>query len=1140
PASTKPPEEKPAEAKRANVLVVPLGMAGAARANPPAKPVLEEQQSRQKFFLPRADRLLVRTLVQAQEAIGQGRFAEAARILGEILAAPQDYAFQPDTGEPLYRTLKSEAARLLALSPPEALQIYQTLYEPRAKKALEEAIAARDTERLLTTAENFFFTSSGAEAMYLLGLAFLDRGQPVQAALVFQRLRGHPMCQRFEPMRSLLEASAWYRAGELPSAQTALEQLPPELRGAMVLLAGRQEKLFTQAVEGIGWLRTKLGLPALSASPSGWFFVHFNPAHNPAADVGPAYLQPLAHWPVCQEPIVARSAQQIRKKFFDELKPAMVQLYPLIVGRKVIFYTSTSLRAVDLDTGRLLWDAPMEDPLRLFLQPYRTGLSKSSPEEKPPAERPAESQSNLTGRILAGVLARQLRSFVPVSAPQEELDETNLSPEKLREILAGGVQERFWGETAFGLSSSDGRRVYGLEDLPFRFPVQFQRVVVTADGRRRPEPVLQKSYNLLVAYDIQTGKAIWEVGGPPDVEGMTLAGAYFLGPPIPLAGRLYVVALIEEETRLMELASDTGQVLNQLSLSGKQTDPNSHRAMLLAMGLPIDRFRLGDAPVCLPAYADGILVCRTAENHYVGVDLLSRSVRWIYEAAQEEDDLEGAAAMLGLVPAALRRAYAALKNQDDRWLEAGITIGEGYVLLTPPGSNKLLCLRLADGHRQWTLPRRDGLFVAAVADGRAVVVGRESLWAVRLQDGQPAWSSGDIALPTGAIPAGRGYRKGRYYYLPLTTAEVAAFDLEAGRLAARSRSPQGIVPGNLVACGQVILSQDVDGVYQWEILDNRAKQTSAALAQSPNDLQALLDHAEVLLAQGRWQKSLDLLERSKTAVGPAAQDQPRFQQLLTAAAQDAFQSDPEGFLARLNQIEALWKPKEFQTQILPLLARVYQQQGQIETAFEKYLALLRLISNPTDHQERISTLHTVRQDRWIAARLAELYQQASPEIRVRLEGRLAPWNQPDRLEEFVRYFGFHPDAQMARLQLAQRHVQAGRLVQAEWLLQTVFEQAQPAEQRLVAVRLAELYRKAGRHESALEVYRLLSGPWADLPCADGKTGRQLTEALPADDPVRRLPAAESPWPLETPKVEIVARPTPMRQWFFVLVDKKSS
>lgn len=1139
--ASKANQARSAPAQQVGLPLAGQGPVGVPKAHRSGQP-LEPEKNPSNVFLPRADRLLVRRLIQAEQAIGQGRWAEAVPILGDILADPQNYAFQPEATEPLYRTIKSEAARLLEQMPPEGLQTYQTLYESRARAALEAAARRGDLEQLQAVVERFFFTRSGAEALYLVGRALLDRGQPLQAALAARRLRRHHQATEWEPTVSVLEAVAWYGAGDLAAAESALRELAVRLPGQRFQWAGREEKLVFQPNGELAWLQEKLGLPKGEKPPQGWLFVHANAAQDRSGELGMPYLWPVAHWPTCPEPLLEELACQIRRQFHEELQPALFRPHPLVVGNKVIFCTSTQLQAVDLKTGQIAWKAPIEDPLRLFLAPYENRLE--------PGRRitaPATSGGNRQtdgkklSQILAALVFPSLDIFDGADSEEEEWEERNLSAERLREILAEGLQERFWADTGFGLLSTDGHRVYALEDVSFHFPVQFQRVVVTADGRRRPEPLLQKNYNLLVAYDLRTGKAVWELGGPPDVAGTKLAGAYFLGPPLPLGGRVYAVALFEEQTCLFELAANTGQVLSQLPLSSPgPAEPITQPAGLLARGIALKEGWPEQLPCRMAAYADGILVCPTAREQYVAVDLLGRRIRWIYEAAQEEQEDLSWLGRFVAVPAPIRRAYTAWKQQNDRWLEAGIFIGEGHVVLSVPGSNKLICLRLEDGHRQWAVPRKDGLFVAAVAQGKVVVVGRESIWAVRLQDGQSAWPSGPVAMPAGAMPAGRGYRNGPYYYLPLTTGEVAAFDLQWGRLVARSRSPQGLIPGNLVACNGVILSQDGDGLYWWESLEQRAKQTAARLVQSPHNVQALLEHAEVLLAQGEWKKCLDLLEQGKSALEQPGQVQRRFHQLLLAAVQDGFLLNPEGLVARLEQIQRLWGQTAEQPQLLELIAQAYHHQGQLEAAFDTYLRLLRQAPNLTQQYHWVNTAHKVRKDRWIAARLAELYQKATPPIRTRLDAKLAEWKQPNRQEEFVRYFGFHPDAQQVRLALAEQYLHSGRLLEAEWLLQTVVEQAEEAQQAEAAVRLAQLYRKAGRYEAAAAVYRVLAGRWGERLCADGKTGRELLEALPAADPVRSLLSQPPPWPSTPPRVETLSSKRGLRYTFLVSLGQRSS
>ena len=127
---------------------------------------------------------------------------------------------------------------------------------------------------------------------------------------------------------------------------------------------------------------------------------------------------------------------------------------------------------------------------------------------------------------------------------------------------------------------------------------------------------------------------------------------------------------------------------------------------------------------------------------------------------------------------------------NSRWADASVTIAEGCVLLTPPESNQLHCINLIEGTLLWQKPRDDGLYVACVADGKAVVVGKSSVRAMKLADGEPAWSDGNLPLPSGSVPSGRGFFNGQRYHLPLSSAEVAVIDVPSGASwPARNRAP---------------------------------------------------------------------------------------------------------------------------------------------------------------------------------------------------------------------------------------------------------------------------------------------------------------------------------------------------------------
>ena len=97
--------------------------------------------------------------------------------------------------------------------------------------------------------------------------------------------------------------------------------------------------------------------------------------------------------------------------------------------------------------------------------------------------------------------------------------------------------------------------------------------------------------NKLAAYDIHTGKLQWELGGQ---EALTQSDTFFLGPPLPLRGQLYVIAEIKGEMRLLALDGATGTLLWKQQLA------------MVEVNLTQDPIRRMAG--ISPSYSDGVLI----------------------------------------------------------------------------------------------------------------------------------------------------------------------------------------------------------------------------------------------------------------------------------------------------------------------------------------------------------------------------------------------------------------------------------------------------------------------------------------------------------------------------------------------------
>jgi len=141
------------------------------------------------------DRTTLQTLNAARELVEQNRYSEAVRFLSAIIESSEDFWYQPSTEEPVYRSVKSEAQRLIGALPREGRQSYELQFGAQAKQLLKKAVEKGDIAGVAEVSRRFFHTQASYEATHLLGIYHQQRGQPLAAALCFRRLRQTPAAQ---------------------------------------------------------------------------------------------------------------------------------------------------------------------------------------------------------------------------------------------------------------------------------------------------------------------------------------------------------------------------------------------------------------------------------------------------------------------------------------------------------------------------------------------------------------------------------------------------------------------------------------------------------------------------------------------------------------------------------------------------------------------------------------------------------------------------------------------------------------------------------------------------------------------------------------------------------------------------------
>ncbi|HTI49817.1 MAG TPA: PQQ-binding-like beta-propeller repeat protein, partial [Planctomycetaceae bacterium] len=830
---------------------------------------------------------------RGRELLQDGNYIEGTHLLQSILESDEDDFFHPDSENALpERSLKFETQALLGDLPAAGREIYEKQYGPVARRLLTRAISDNDAEELALVTRRFFHTQAGYEAAYRLAADQLDHGHPLTAALSFERLRKTPRADdQFEPLLSLKTALSWQRAGRDQIAVDVLLQLLKKYRQPSVTLGGREIPFFKDREQALPWMAAALGAPPRVDSDSAarrWTMFRGDARRNGESAGGSPYLN--RGWRAStiegatassdQDAVVAHAfPERARAGTVGSNEPAAPQipgLQPLVVDDLVIVRSIGDLRAYELATGKLAWAAGEKD--QFLLELLRTGGG-------PQAQTPGTS----------------LLSFL--------------------------IAQRVWDDATFGTISSDGELVFAIEDLGLAGP------------NPAPTPRFNRDFNRLVAFDVRTGKAMWEAGGPRGEGDDDLAGAFFLGAPLVLDGRLYGLVEYGSEIRLVALEPRNGRLLWSQILSD---DANGVWNFLRRRG------------GLSPSYDGGILVCPTGADQATAVDLTARSLLWRYRLRNRTDGYDPRPQQLIIAPQQLAmRAQMTGGIDQNRWLDSAAIISEARVLLAARDSNELHCLNLLDGTLLWKTPRGEGLFVAGVHQGLVLVVGRTFVQALRLADGKPAWSE-PATIP---VPSGRGYLAGGRYYLPLSTAEVATIDLRDGRIVSRSRSISDRVPGNLIGVGGSVVSQGADFIEAFQQLETLEAEIAATLTANPDDSEALALRGEIRLQRGDVREAYADLQRALELKS----DDAGVRELLVGSLLEGLRVDFGTYRHLQVDFDRLLTTPAQRSAWLWLQASGLQRSGEWQSAFE---ALLRFADPDVSDQEteRIDATLTVRRD----------------------------------------------------------------------------------------------------------------------------------------------------------------------------------
>lgn len=971
------------------------------------------------------DRQLENRLRLIQQQLEAGQIVPGLGSLQGLLDMPEDAFIRLGKSE-IPRGAHRLALHWLERGTPEVLETYQLLYGASAQKLLDRGLQTHDIALLREVVRRYYYTAAGFTALDRLSSRAQDVGDDVLAAAGFMRLLQTAVHRnRVTPLLQAKAALCFHRLRDIRRAQEIVREvgnrpllvggrLVPAERWLGEVQAGRPLKELQNHVVGGSSARNDQGT---GSSPAFGYPVWTTTLAGPSS----RFLEPLvAAWMTEQQ---------------QENSPSGMAHFPLAVGNLLVFRDFEGIRAVEFETGTTVWS-------------YRCDTSLLT-------DFVARSGS---GNVETSQIARQLA-----------------------------------GNWTLGMLSSDGRRIFAIDNLESNWS---QRGIIP--GQVDDPQAAVRQTNRLIALPVQPeGEQpvpLWIQGGssapaentektpgivPAVKETVAAQGTsrdepamtdyFFLGPPLPLNGNLYVIAERRQQLQLLCLRAETGRMLWKQELC----------ALPLPVSLDPTRYYLA----CVPAYADGVLVCPTHAGILAAADPLTGELLW--SSPYEDKDQQ-------------QKATAAPYAPRTRFGHPGYPnfpmIQGGRVVYLPAHADAVCCFDLHSGKLVWRSRREDFEqaieYVAAVGETQALIVGRRRCRGLSLADGRETWS-----YPLTSLPAGRGCRVGGNYLVPLVEGSVLSLDLRTGRRAGLAL-PRGTTrPGNLLAQGDLLISFGAHEIHAFPQAEPWLKKLSAAGGNQPAYSGQLLMQAELELAVGKNQIARKHL-RDVLAKPTSPDTQSRSETLLRELLIAELRTSPETRAATLRELQPLMQTPLQRGRVLSLQAGWQQPEqdlhGLAGTARElARLPLSGLLPLDDDPARQLSSAALSRElleaVRTAPQPVGNFDQQLLAEFQSALHARDA-----ERLRQLITIYGNWPVAKAMQLELAQLLASRGKEQQVELLLLDCAAHPRREIAAQAWVRLIELYNDVGLyHRSGRYLQQLASLP----PHSAVGPGRRVAEFL---------------------------------------------
>ena len=1002
-------------------------------------------------------------LTTARRHLRSGQFTQAIGVLSQILNSAQDGFVVTDAGR--YVNAKTEANRLIAAMPPPALRDYQQQFGQVAGRRLDAARFSGDVQRLIDVADQFRNTAAGRQALRQLAMQHFDHGHFFAAAAAFRDVLAHPLTKSpAEPMVITPLIVSLARCGDHRGARTLFQQHRQLFSSHRLQIGGRPVPLGD-------WLRRQLDEPSNQPERGAWKSFSSTTGSVLVADASTPSVQSPPRWQ--REIGLPKSVAGLIDAELAELErhgiTRLCSFRPLVIGDVVVVRSIDHLTALERPTGKVIWSRRIGSPV-------------------------AKLSANLK----------------------------RLKNDGLHDMISRSLVRRLQADTLWAALSSDGARLFAVVENERRNQGPLSAARNPFAGTPRADGDQQKLYSSLVAFDLPTGRELWQIGGPNTMIGDddSFGTVSFLGAPLVLDGSLYVVGRTSQQMRLFAIEAVEGTLLwSQMLAHRSGSRPSAANTRGVA---------------CPVAFAGGMLVCSTAAGTMVGVDLVTRTPRWAYRFPR--DDISHPRGL------PLGRSSQLLHDRWWRgWRAPSVFIDDGRVLIATPESDTIHALDLQSGRQLWRQPRRGGLYLAGTAGGRLIVVEKYFVRSLNLGTGETIWTA------RVGLASGHGVLSSSQFLLPLSDGGVASILLNDGTFR-RTFPVTKAGLGNLTAAAGRILAQTADRVALLHSLDSQRAGADESLRQKPDDLATLLKKGLLDREAGDFQTA----EKVFRALPSAAASEPMrnsLRELLTLA----LRAQP----AKANQLAARLEPlietTEQRIEFLYALSNAYRQQDQRLSALDASLRLIDL--TPTgERRAGNGPYRRVRFDRLLQGEIADLLAAAGPDVRHRLEQQIEERLQralessdPFALQRFSDQFSRLRWGQHVRTRQTEKSsIGVGFLRSQLNLIElTALDRfsLSPVEQRTAATAMGQLAALMETHSYGHEAagwYRRLRDEFPDVRLDVGRTPAELIASLPIRsrlaEEIRSGPTEV--WPAVQPNVTVESAKNP--RWRFIRVPVEAS